>query len=97
VLDLPATGQLLDDQLGVEARFDGRVRIDLASSGEPGDQAAILGNVVGLRADVLSALGEHLTRLSVPDDRAVGGRTRVAPGAAISLDDEAGHALETGL
>jgi len=97
VLDLPATGQLFDHELGVEACLDRGVRIYLPGRGEPGDQSAVLRNVVGLGADVLGALGEHLPGLRVTYDCPIGRGTRIASGSAIGLDDEARHALETGL
>jgi len=97
VLDPPAAGELLDHQLGVQARLDRRVRVDLLRRGEAGDQAAVLRDVVGVDADVLRALREYLPGLRVTNDRAISRRTRVASGSAIRLDDETRHALETGL
>ena len=50
VLDLPGALHLLDDELGVHPHGDPR-RAELARGLEPGDQAAVLGDVVGRDAD----------------------------------------------
>ena len=54
----------------------------------PGDQAAVLGDVVGRPADGRRPLGEHPPGLGVAHERAVAGRARVAPRPAVRLDDE---------
>ncbi|RYJ06090.1 MAG: hypothetical protein EON52_08185 [Actinomycetales bacterium] len=46
---------------------------------EPGDESAVLGDVVGGDADGLSPLGEDLVGLGVAHQRAVGRGARVAP------------------
>ncbi len=55
---------------------------------QPGDEAAVLRDVVGGAADPGGALGEHLAADGVADDRAVAGRTRVAARPPVGLDDE---------
>ena len=59
VLDLPAAGHLLDDELGVQPRLDRRRRVELADRLEPGDQPAVLRDVVARGADVLGDLAQH--------------------------------------
>ena len=54
---------------------------------EPGDQAAVLGDVVGGDADRLSALGDQLTGVGVLEQRAVRSRARIAAGGTVGLDD----------
>ena len=59
VLDLPAAGHLLHDQLGVHPDVD--ISSRRARRGrEAGDQAAVLGDVVAGDAEAVAALGEHL-------------------------------------
>ena len=84
VLDLPAARHLLDDQLGVHPYLD-LGGADLERSRQPGDQAAVLRDVVGRPPDAGSPLGEHVTRVRLEDDRAVAGRTGVAPRPAVCL------------
>ncbi len=74
-------------------------RVELAGGAQTGDQAAVLGDVVGGDADELGGLGEHLAGRRVDDDRAVAGGPRVAPGPAVGLDDElpAAHRPDSGV
>ena len=53
VLDLPAPGHLLDDELGVHPHRDPASAPSSAAAAQPGDQAAVLGDVVGRDADGL--------------------------------------------
>jgi hypothetical protein len=76
VLDLPAAGHLLDDQLRVHPDRDRRGP-QLTRGRQAGDQALVLGDVVGRDADAIATLrqqgpvlGEH--------HGAVAGRARVA-------------------
>ena len=89
VLDLPAAGHLLDDELGVHPHLELGVRGVLAHELEPGDEAAVLGDVVRGDADGLAALGDHLAGVGVAHEGAVGGRAGVAARAAVGLDDDA--------
>ena len=87
VLDLPGALHLLDDELGVHAHGD-LSRAEVARGLEPGDQPAVLGDVVRLDADRLVALGQHLAAGRVEDDGAVAGRSGIAARAAVGLDDD---------
>ena len=89
VLDLPVAGHLLDDQLGVHPDLDLGLRRVLGGELEPGDQAAVLRDVVGRDADRLAALGDHLTGVGVLEHGAVRRRAGVAAGATVGLDDDA--------
>ena len=92
VLDLPAAGHLLDDQLGVHAHLELGLGGVLVEQLEAGDEAAVLRDVVGGDPDGLGPLGDHLAGVRVEQHRAVGGRTRVAAGPAVGLDlDGAAH------
>lgn len=91
VLDLPAARHLLDDELGVHADPDRGRRIQRLRGLQPGDQALVLGDVVGRHADVLRRLRQRLPRPGVDHRRAVPRRTRIPPGAAVRLDDELPH------
>ena len=59
VLDLPAAGHLLDDELRVHAHVHGCLRVALEGGLEAGDQPAVLGDVVARDADVDADLAEH--------------------------------------
>ena len=76
VLDLPSAGQLFDDELGIHANDD-RCRTELGRGLQPGKQAAILRDVVGINADGVLALGEDCTGDGVAHDGAVAGRSRI--------------------
>ena len=54
---------------------------------QPGDQAAVLGDVVGGPADGLLGFGEHRSAVGRPDHRTVARRPRIAAGPAVGLDD----------
>ena len=98
VLDLPAAGHLLDDQLGVHPHVHHGVRVDVPGGAQPGDQAAVLGDVVGGGAEVLGGLRERLAGVGVADDGPVARGPRVAPGPAVRLHDEpAHHSPESGV
>jgi hypothetical protein len=71
--DLPSAGQLFDNQLGVHSHDDRR-RTELGCSLQPGKEAAILRDVVGIDADGVLALGEYGTRGRVAHDGAVASR-----------------------
>ena len=88
VLDLPATRHLLDDELGVHPDLDPGVRRELRRQLEPGDQAGVLRDVVGRHSDRGAVLGDHLTGVGVLEHRAVRCRARVAPRAAVRLDQD---------
>ncbi len=60
VLDLPAARHLLDDELGVHADVDPGVRVQFAGGAQAGQQAPVLGDVVGGDADVLGGLRQGL-------------------------------------
>ena len=90
MLDLPAARHLLDDELGVHPHLDLGGRVEVERRLQAGDQAAVLGDVVGRPADRRRPLGEHPAGVGVPHERAVAGRARVAPRSAVRLDDEAG-------
>jgi hypothetical protein len=86
VLDLPGALHLLDDELGVHPHRD-PLRAELAGRGQPGDQAAVLGDVVGGDADRLGPLGQHLAGGRVENHRAVTGGSGIAPRPAVRFDD----------
>lgn len=88
VLDLPAAGHLLDDELGVHADPDPGLGVEGVGGPKTGDEAPVLGDVVRGGADVLGGLGQGLAGGRVEDAGAVVGGARVAPGAAVGLDDE---------
>ena len=92
VLDLPAARHLLDDELGVHPHLDLGGRVEVERRLQAGDQAAVLGDVVGRAADRRGPLGQQPPGLGVPHQRAVAGRARVAPRPAVRLDDERGRA-----
>ena len=77
VLDPPPAGELLDDELRVEQQLD-LARAQLAGQVERPDDARVLGDVVGLDAEVVG-------------DRGVGRRPgrRARPGAARSIQRRA--------
>jgi hypothetical protein len=79
VLDLPSARHLLDDQLGVHADLDVGTRCVLGRELETGDEAAVLGDVVGGGADRLAPRGDHLAGVRVAHEGSVGGGSRVAP------------------
>src|SRR5690606_14562260 len=58
---------------------------------EAGDQAAVLGDVVGGDADGLGGLGEEPAVGRVAEHGAVAGGAGVAARAAVGLDDVGGH------
>jgi hypothetical protein len=58
VLDLPAAGHLLHDEPGVHPHFHRGVRVDLRGGAQAGDQARVLGDVVGGGTQSLGNLGE---------------------------------------
>jgi hypothetical protein len=89
VLDLPASGHLLDHELGVHPHLDLGVRDVVAHELEPGDEAAVLRDVVGGRSDRFAALGDHLTGVGVAHEGAVGRWAGIAARAAVGLDDDA--------
>jgi hypothetical protein len=91
VLDLPAAGHLLDDELGVHADVDGRGGVQLVGGAQACQQAPVLGHVVRRDADVLGPLRQRLAARRVDDDRAVARGPGVAPGPAVGLDDELPH------
>ena len=96
MLDLPATSHLLDDELGVHTYFDLGVGRVLACELEPGDETAVLGDVVGGDTDRLAALGDHGAGVGVADQGSVRRGSRIAPRPAISLDDDAsGHSPDS--
>jgi hypothetical protein len=86
VLDLPAAGHLLDDELGVHPHLD-LGRVQLCRGAQAGEKAGVLGDVVGRDTQRLGALGEHLAGVGLAHHRAVAGWSRVAPRSPISLDD----------
>ena len=86
MLDLPAARHLLHHQFGIHQHID----LGGAQPGrliQPGDQAAVLGDVVGGTPDRLLALGQHRGVVGRPHHRAVSRRPRVAAGPAIRFDD----------
>src|SRR4051794_38451022 len=96
VLDLPTTGHLLDDQLGVHPHSDLGRRVDLVSGRESRDEPAVLRHIVRGDANGLAPLGEHLAGDGILDDRAVRRPPRVAARAAVGLDEElARHSPES--
>lgn len=101
VLDLPAAGHLLDDELGVHADPDPGLGVEGVGGPQPGDEAPVLGDVVRGGADVFGGLGQSLAGGRVEDTGAVAGGARVAPGAAVGLDDErtgrTGHRPDSGV
>src|SRR5690606_14527346 len=91
VLDLPAAGHLLDDQLGVHPDADHGLRVEVAGGAQAGQQAPVLGDVVGGDADVLGGLRQGLPRRRVAHHGPVPGGPGVAPRPAVRLDDELPH------
>ncbi len=79
VLDLPAARHLLDDELGVHPDVDEGVRVQAPGRAQPGEQAAVLCDVVGDDPEVLGGLHQGLPRRRVPHHRAVARGPRVAP------------------
>ena len=92
VLDGPAPAHLLDDELGIQARLDPRLGIDLEGVLDAREDAAVLRDVVGRLADRLGDLDEDAAGLAVTHDRAVGRGAWIATRSPIGLDDEeSGH------
>ena len=91
VLDLPVARHLLDDELGVHPHRDRRCA-ELGGGPQPGDQAAVLGHVVGGDADRLGALGQHAPVVASQHDRAVAGRPGLPrdPPSASTIDPRRG-------
>lgn len=87
VLDLPAAAHLLHHELRVHPGLDLR-GAEVGGGLQPGDQAPVLGHVVGGHPDRPGPLGEHLAGVRVADHRAVPGRAGVAPGPAVRLDQD---------
>ncbi len=79
MFDLPAPAHLLDDELGVHPDLDVGVRGEVGRGTQPGDQALVLGDVVGRPADRARPLGQDRTGVGVADERPVPRRARIAP------------------
>ena len=91
VLDLPPAAHLLDDEARVHADEHPGVRVDRGRRAQALEQARVLGHVVRGHAQVAGPLGEQLARGGVAHQGAVAAGTRVAPRAAVGLDDELAH------
>ena len=94
VLDPPAAGQLLDDQLRIEQQMD-LARTELARQIERPDDARVLGDVVGLDAEVVGDRGVRdravvagVRSCQVEQRRPERGRAGVAACRAVGPDDE---------
>ena len=59
-LDLPSPGHLLDDEFGVQADVDAGIRIDGVHILQPGDSAAILGEVIRLVVEEFGNLHDYV-------------------------------------
>ena len=88
VLDLPAAGHLLDDELGVHPDLDLRARVQAEGSLQGGDQARVLGDVVRGDPQRGGAFGQHLTGVGVAHHGPVGRRARVAARGTVGLDHQ---------
>ncbi|MDN5758952.1 MAG: hypothetical protein L0H59_10535 [Tomitella sp.] len=77
VLDLPTPRHLLDHQLRVHAHGHRR-RAQRGGRVQPGDQTAVLGNVVRRPTDPLGPLSQNALVVRIEDDRAIPCDTRVA-------------------
>src|SRR6266542_3882329 len=86
-LHLVAAAQLADDQLGVGPHHDA-ARPEGLGVLQPGDDAAVLGDVVGRPADALAQLCQHVAGAGGGDQRTVAGGTGVAARATVGPDDE---------
>ncbi len=87
MLDLPASGHLLDDQFGIHRHRD-FAGVQFRRLLQTRYQAAIFGDVVGGVADCLLALGQHDRPVGTPHHRPVAGRPRVAARSPVGLDDD---------
>src|SRR5262249_51776261 len=63
-------------------------RAQFGRRGQPGHQTGVLGHVVGGDADRVVPLQQDLAGRRLAHDRAIAGRTWVAPGATVGLDDD---------
>ena len=93
-LDLDPTAEVevrMDSKLVVE-QMSGRWQVkhpDMKQLAlQARDQAAVLGDVVGRPPHGRCALGEHAPAVGVAHQRAVPGRTGIAPRPAVRLDDQ---------
>ena len=59
-LDLPSPGHLLDDEFRVQADVDAGIRIDGVHILQPGDSAAILGEVIRLVVEEFGNLHDYV-------------------------------------
>ena len=88
MLDLPTPGHLLDDELGVHPDLQLGVGGMFAMKFETGDEPTVFGHVVGGHPDRLGPFGDDLTGVGIADERAVSGRSGIAPGAAVGFHDD---------
>jgi hypothetical protein len=96
VLDLPRARHLLDHEPGVHPHFERGAGCVLAVELQPGDQAAVLRDVVGGDADRLAPLGDGLAGGGVLEHGAVRRRAGVAAGATVGLDPDGGRGAHAG-
>ena len=97
VLDLPGARHLLDHQPGVHPHLERGVGRVLAVELQPGDQTAVLRDVVGGDADRLAPLGDGLAGGGVLEHGAVRRRAGVAARATVGLDPDRGRGRSIGV